>query len=373
MTNEEDIYHLMKPEHFEPLMSKVLNGLKNGESICLYGMPGIGRRYFVRQLEILLKQQNLADIVITWEATLYEKGLVEQIENEMREKIAPLRSAKQNFVRGKANIFPELKEYLETHKIIIILSYIERLKDKEKVFKFLRILRTLHQTNLSILTTCDQSILVDPDIYLSGPEQFAESFYAFEPFDLKGTKRAIDLLLKTYGLKVKSSSLPKIHELSGGNASLSKYICKAVDTYGDKVLSDLKELVNYPPLKIRLDEFIQITFKEKPEILKQLKIVNSKGKIFAKALQYYLKNYEAEHLDILFPDLTQLEKRILSYLLLNKGTIINKDRLAFWMGMSDDDFSLWAIYKIISRIKKKIEGKFKLENVKGRGYRLIIN
>jgi len=43
------------------------------------------------------------------------------------------------------------------------------------------------------------------------------------------------------------------------------------------------------------------------------------------------------------------------------------------MEMSEEEYSLWAIYKIISRLRKKISGKYNLISVKGRGYKLAPN
>jgi len=36
--------------------------------------------------------------------------------------------------------------------------------------------------------------------------------------------------------------------------------------------------------------------------------------------------------------------------------------------LSDEDFSLWAIYKLISRLKVKIKKYFEIINHKGNGY-----
>lgn len=35
---------------------------------------------------------------------------------------------------------------------------------------------------------------------------------------------------------------------------------------------------------------------------------------------------------------------------------------------NSENFSIWGIYKSISRFKKSIEGKYILQNVKGKGY-----
>lgn len=37
----------------------------------------------------------------------------------------------------------------------------------------------------------------------------------------------------------------------------------------------------------------------------------------------------------------------------------------------DKEFSMWATYKSISRFAKEIAPKYKVQNIKGKGYRLI--
>ena len=46
------------------------------------------------------------------------------------------------------------------------------------------------------------------------------------------------------------------------------------------------------------------------------------------------------------------------------------DNIANLMKMSDDNFSLWAIYKAISRLKPKVKNNFEIKNIKGKGYML---
>ena len=347
MANEKDIYHILPDKHFDPLMTKVLGELKNGESVCVYGMPGVGRRYFARQVEILAERQKLADHILFFEATVCEKGMAKEIENGIKE------------ITGEMGVRSDLRSYLQNHKIVIVIGYIERLKDKRQVFEFLTKLRVLHQTNIAILTTCDQTILTNQADYFIGAEQIADSFYGMDLFGIEGTGGVIGTLTKTYGWKIKNSQIEQIYSLSGGNASLIKYICKAVDIFGPQVLTDTQQLINYPPLKVRMDEFVDIITTNSEQVLKSLNIINKKRRIFARLVTQYLRSYQIARLEFMFPDLTKTEYRVLSYLFLNQGKIIDNDRLAF--------------YKIISRIKRKIEGKFILENVKGRGYRLITN
>ena len=54
--------------------------------------------------------------------------------------------------------------------------------------------------------------------------------------------------------------------------------------------------------------------------------------------------------------------------MLHKGKIIDKDRIFLLMKLAEEDYSLWAIYKAVSRVKEKVKGKYKLKTLKSRGY-----
>ena len=70
----------------------------------------------------------------------------------------------------------------------------------------------------------------------------------------------------------------------------------------------------------------------------------------------------------LYPQLGDTETKILSFFSEKESKIVTLDNLAHLMKMSDDDFSLWAIYKLISRLKVKVKNNFNIKNLKGRGY-----
>ena len=70
----------------------------------------------------------------------------------------------------------------------------------------------------------------------------------------------------------------------------------------------------------------------------------------------------------IFSNLTKQESRLLTYLLENANAIVSIDKMAELIEMTDEDFSLWAIYKLISRLKVKIKKYFEIINHKGNGY-----
>lgn len=339
-------------------MVKVISELEKGESVCIYGMPGVGRRYFTKQLEILLNEKKNLNKILYFEPACFENDPIKLIKDQLSVLVEP----------NKKSFLENLKEYTKNHKIIIIVGYLERVNNKRKFINFLVDIRLLHQTNIAVLTTCDYSIISSPDEFLFRSEHIADSFYRLELFDLRGTKRILVLLNDVYGWKVNLNLSGQIYRLSGGNASLIKYIAKAVDFFGEKIVYDFDQLTTYPPIKIRLEEFQQILLRQPMDVLLQMGLILDSGKPFSLLISKYFDNFKIEQLDTIYPGLTNLEKKILSFFIINKNKIINKDRIASWMKMSVDDYSLWAIYKTISRLKIKIKGNFTIFTVNGKGY-----
>jgi DNA-binding response OmpR family regulator len=68
------------------------------------------------------------------------------------------------------------------------------------------------------------------------------------------------------------------------------------------------------------------------------------------------------------PGLSKSEARLMGYLIMNKGKLVDKDKIFFLMGGKEEEFSLWAIYKTISRLKKKLKGKLEIRVIKDKGY-----
>lgn len=353
-----DIYQVIPESHFDPVMSRTIDALKRGESVCVYGMLGVGRTFFSRQLERLLKDKKIADVVIYLEPLSFDEDPSQYMKNILLDL---------KFV-DKHNFFASLRNYLENHKVVIIINFIEQVSEKRKLLDLLIELRRLHSTNMNIFTTCDQSVISHPGDFLSHSKHFADSFFVLPPLDLKGTREVIRHNGEFFLWRVKESLAQDIFKLSGGNGGLIKYICKAVDENGKEILSRPDELLEYPPLKIRLEALLRLTLTQSPKLLRQIKVVTEKMKPFSKLLGIYIKNFSLANIDIAFPELTRLERKILSFFVINEGKVIDKETVAFWMEMSEDEYSLWAIYKIVSRLRKKIRGRYNLDSIKGRGY-----
>lgn len=359
----KDIFDLLPKNHFGIAMDKTIQALVGGESVCVYCMPGGGMHYFLEMAQRILKEDYKEIETFSFEGNLYPTGLTKALKQSLHQKL---------LFDPRVDFCQQLKSYLKTKKIIILLGHANVIIEKQpKSLDFLHKLREIHPNNLAVLSNCDYSIIKDSQKYFSAGKTIFSNLIKIPPFDLAGTKKILEINREILGYKFSSSAVRKIHQLSGGNPSLIKYLGKCVDEMGKKVLSRLETLINYPSLKIKLNDINEVILSEPKEVLIQIGIINEKGQIFSPLVADYYKNYELENIEEIVPNLTPKEKKIFTFFLKNKGKIIDKDRIFMLMELSEEGYSLWAIYKTISRLKNKIKGRYQLKALKNQGYTLV--
>jgi hypothetical protein len=187
-------------------------------------------------------------------------------------------------------------------------------------------------------------------------------------FDLKGTKRILEINQDYFGYKVPDEATKEVYRLSGGNPALIKHLGKFVSEMGEKALNNLEFMINYPSLEIKLESVAKVIISEDRTVLEKMGIIDTGGQLFSPLVGYYLKGYEIENQKMLLPELSPREGKIFLFLLANRGTLVTKDRIGFLMNLTDDNFSMWAIYKTISRLKIRLRDKYEIKAVKDKGY-----
>jgi hypothetical protein len=189
-------------------------------------------------------------------------------------------------------------------------------------------------------------------------------------FTEEQTKRVIDINNKLFEWKTPLNLTSKIHQLSGGNVHLIKYICKTIDIFGDDILNKPEKLITLEPLMLKLYVFIQSCLTLSLEHLKTLGIINEENKIFSPLVELSLKNYTLPSIDVLNLNLSKREKKILSMLYLNKGNTVSRETLDYLMNLNEDNYSLWGSYKAMDRLRKKVQKVFEIKTVRNEGYSL---
>ncbi|MFA6518862.1 MAG: helix-turn-helix domain-containing protein [Candidatus Shapirobacteria bacterium] len=356
----ENIINQLPTGHFGDKAEKAVNTLLKGECICIYGMPGCGTRYFLQTIQNSLEKYISKSNILFFECFAYPKNSYEVIKTSVSKTLE---------LDPSRDFFVDFAEKIKNKKIILILRHIDFLgKDQKETIELVYHLRYLSSTNLTVLSSADYPIIYQPEVYYKHGKSIFSTLLYIPPFDLEGTKRILVINKDYYGYNYPLSMAEKVYELSGGHPGLVKHIGRCVDELGLEVLDKLDILSNFPSIRIKLNELVEAVIDVPFDQLEKIGMVSGENKIFAKLLEYYLKIYEAENVDELMPDLSEREKTILSYLVKSKGKIISKDKIAFLMGVAEDDFSLWSVYKTISRLKNKIKGKYQIKTIKDKGY-----
>ncbi|MFA4826667.1 MAG: helix-turn-helix domain-containing protein [Candidatus Shapirobacteria bacterium] len=342
----EELINKFPADHFGKIMDKVLGYVRVGEGVGVYGMPGGGLKYFLRLAKKRLEEDGGTRVVFI-ECRAEAEGL--------EEKLRLLLEA------GK-----------DEKKTIVILSEIQYLWKKQMgVLSMLLTKRKSlwNHANLGLLASGNGEVMEKEGEYGSFAGVMLGTWLKLPLFDLKGTERMWKINKEYYGFDYPLVLAKRVFELSGGHAGLVKHIGKAVDDWGETALKDEEKLLSYPAVRINLEELTKTVTTSSELILSELGIIDTKGELFSPLLKKYLKNYQNEWVAANMPQLTAQEKKIASFLIANKNRIVDKDQIAFLMGLSEETFSLWAIYKAISRLKKKTIGEYELKTIKGRGYR----
>ena len=351
------IIEKLPEKHFRKITEEVLHNLLNGQCTGIYGIPGYGMDYFAKQIALLLEKKfpQIRTILLNPE-----------LDNN---KIKVLYKELSLFLKTTKIDEISVSHYLENNKIIVILSEVYHWKHKD-LFKFLSAVRELNQQNFTVLTVADYTLYKYTNKYLETANNLFTPLRKIHNFDLSGVKRIIKINNEEYKWNTPLNLARKILFLSGGNPALVYCVCMAMYYEGEKILDHPEKLVKYQPLNFRLSEIAKLITILTVEEQIHLGILNNNGTVFSELLSTYIKEIEFEGMDKLFPDLTKTERKILTIFVQNKGKVIDKDQLSIILGQRADTYSEWAIYKAVARVRDKIENRYVIKTLKGRGWRM---
>lgn len=355
----KDLIDLLPQNHFGSLSTKTLNYLKVGESVCVYEMPESGLKHFLRMTKKQLDETKEFETLF-FECQAYPIDFLTVVRNRFKEY-------------SKEDIF---QWFLGNRKyrFVVILSHVEFLitSGQTEVLEFLLKLRNLNPQALVLLSGTNYMIKTRLEDFYKAGGVFFGSILKVPLFDYEGVRRILLTNKLHFGFNYVEEDFRKIFELSGGHPGLVKHLGKCVDDWGREVLNKLVVLIGYPSITIKLRELASVIMTQDKVVLNDLGMINKEGEIFSPLLKTYLQSYRAENVDELLPNLTVQETKIFSYFLANKDVFVDKDKIAFLMGLSDENFSLWAVYKAISRLKSRLPKTYQLKVMKNKGYLLRV-
>lgn len=354
----KNIFEELPLNHFGLITNQVIDLLLAGQSVTVYGMPGCGRTYFGKIIQLNLDNNPACLKVFHFTSPI---GSIKPDKEIIDTLITQLHLNRRNFQH-------DLQHYLTTRQVILIFARTEEYFQNTKVATLLNRLRDISIGKLVILTCFEDDIIVNYSYYGNLCRSLFLNLVPIPPFDLAGTKRILETNPKKNNQPYSPIVIKKILTLSGGNPALIKYLGLAVQNNSSEALNNINVLIHDPAIGVKLSNLYAVTISQTESMLQKLGIIKTNKKLFSPLLEHYLKTYELDNIDEIIPGLTSQERKILTYFLKNKGKLITKDRLAFWLGLTTETFSLWAIYQAVSRLKRKIKGKYQLKTLKDQGY-----
>ncbi len=369
-------------QRWEDFVKDFIGKLKN-ESATLTCLPGGGRRFHLKLIQENYHVVNKDDPTkIIFVEIIKDNASKEEISNLI------LRTIRNNLSlpsKTKNMNCEELFDFIlnSGNRILLILNRIERLQGDSEVLSFLEYLRTIDPFNVRFLIGCDIGCIFDPSLYKDAGAMMLSNVVPLSMFTKDETSKLIKLYDKIYGWNVEEKFFDRIFELSGGIPTLIKYLSKFTHDNKPKVL-DESLLLSDPALSFRfqimLDELKKYRVIKGKELdnskfkeLKELSLIDKNGVVQSELFRLFIafQDYEKFELQKL---LSNEELKLFKLVQKSSPVLVTLEEVAkeIWGKSANAKFSMWAIYKIISNVNKRIKGiGYKIKNYRGRGYTLV--
>src|SRR3989304_574166 len=349
----------------EEFKRKIISYITLGESVTLVGLSGMGKSRLVREIAaIKIKNHNF----YFFDTNNLENDSLETFKKHLETLFKIL------------SILPEnIKKLTSKPKITLIIDTIDDLiqsPDHKKIFSFLKSLRDRNPLRISYIFTANQPLNSE---YISKLDDLYE--IASEHIEYIPLLSEVDFIKevkedsKKHGFNVKDEDIKKIITQSGKIPALKKACVlafrdgKSTDySKNEKIKAQIEEIIKClsEDQARRLSECAKGETPEKLEDLINLNLVNEKGKVESQILLKYLLELKNEAL-------TLSENELLNILLENNGKIVTKDEIIERVypeaknkvGVSDSSIS-----QLVYRLRNKVKGKYKIEAIHGRGFKI---
>lgn len=332
-------YSLPK-DHFNNLYEKVAIHLVKGENVLISAIYGCGSSIFLNLFLRLNNESGLFPKVYFYNPITNKVSITKYVKNIQKEDIG--------------------------QKLLIIRLF-EKIGNKKKILEELHSLKQPNPESITYLIFSDHTGFTNIKDFVATSTPFFNGRFFIGPFDYDSTRKMIEINSKFFGWNTKPHLYKEIYRLSGGVPRMIKHIAREIDE-GKNKITDLEWFLRHPSIKFELDSLADIFRQERIPELTRLGLIDKNKKIKSYLLEKHLEKYRSEIVSSLYPTLPNLEAKLLSFLHENKDQIITVDQIGDFMELNGREFSPWAIYKLISRLKIKIKNNFEIENLKGRGY-----
>jgi len=396
-------------------IEKILSFIKEGNSVQLISLPGVGRSNLLGFLSYNTKIRvkhlgesqklyhfvniNLSEVrgkpttevfkfvfLELWESLRERKYEYEEIRKILKESIE---------FKDELVIFQGLKkalEFLTLEKNLTVVFLFDRFETyvqnvSSDFFTNLRILRNRAKYKFSAVFSLNRPLedTLEPEILVDFYE-FVVGHVVYLPLlDKPGLTFRISYLEKSKGKKLDKKTLDRILSLTGGHGKLTRLCAESI--LGDKKPDEL--LLEKPVQGALLEIYNALTpseqnlvkNKDKNEYLEDVGLLRA-GEITIPFFEEFINQYKPKgefSLESFSDNLSSLEFKLLKFFAENPDRIIDRDEVVqnVWQdtktvaGVTDQ-----ALDQLIFRLRKKIEEdpnapKY-LQTIKGRGFKFNI-
>lgn len=414
-------------------IQKIISLLKLGKSCQIIGLPGVGKSNLLRMLaynknirllhlgdlqkkvhfvymdlsEIIGKNLNEINkfIFLSLADSFKERGI--EIEHIKLHKVYEEYSKNND----ELLLFQGLKEALQylcvekKYSVCLLFDKAEEFLAKAPLefFSNLTILRNKAKYRFSVIFSLGRTIesFNKGVISTSFFEHLSNNLIFLPLLDKEGLNFRIDYLLRQKDKKINSKVLKEVISLTNGHGKLTRICLENIDNHIQNLMHYLLAQKN---VLLGLEEIWNFLSKEEQKYLKTKEKLNENKINFLNKIQLlqkeeiniplfreYIKRKSIErenvildeHKNILIGEvnltekLTQLENKLLLYLLENRERLITRDELinAVWCdSKTTEGVTNEAVDKLISRVRKKLlansNSTSSIVSIKGKGLKL---
>ena len=333
-------YQQLPKDYFRRVYYRVFEKLGKHQNVCVSAMYGCGSRTFLNFFLHYYQKEPTAVPVCYYDPLVAECDLVDFTKDCLQREEPSL----------------------------IVTHHFQRVEEPRMVLEALSRFRQPDPRKVTYLMITDHSGVTNPTQTMARSSVFFPERIYLPPFDLAQTVTMLDITKKFYGWQIDPGLYEKIFNLAGGIPRIIKHIGKDL-CERHLTIDDRDQFMKNPVIHFQLEYCTDLLLKYDKAQLQELGLLVDQ-QIHGGILRKYFKQYQSDFIHEAFPQLSSLETSILSYLYEQKAQIVSIDRIGDLLELKGHDFSLWAIYKHISRMKEKIKPRFAIENVKGKGYML---
>lgn len=414
--------------HFESLypetsrfeeIKKIIGFLREGNSVQLISLPGVGRSNLLGlltyntkvRIKHLGENQKWVHFVYLNFSEVKNKPLSEVTKFIFIGLVDSLRERKKEEEKEISKIFKESLEfndplvlftglkkaidYLAIEKKYTIIFLCDRFETyipyvTSDFFTNLRILRNRAKYRFSAVFSLNMTFeeSLEREL-LSDFYEFVEGHIVYlSLLDKPGLDFRISYLEKNTGKKINKNLLNEILELTGGHGKLTRLCVEAILTSGTKIVNFRQFLLSHEAVQGSISEIWRALIPSEQDLLKKGGRTNlylesvgllKNGKIAIPLFEDYLKQVpKTLNLESLLnsDQLTSLESKLLKFLISNPNRVAGREEviLNVWgdlktvQGVTDQ-----ALDQLILRLRKKIEDNpnspTRLLTIKGRGFK----